>query len=440
MRDSKKPNILFIFGDDWGYGDLGCYGHSELLTPNLDRLAFQGTRYTQFHVTSPVCSPSRCSVITGHYPARHCVHGHFARFDDNKKRDMPNWLDPNVYTVPGLLQRAGYRTAHYGKWHLGGGGGLHGHPDAPKPAEYGYNDTRVWNGNGPTWHGTKLWPFALHMDLDEEFLPHSAELAVNEAMKFIKNDYVKPFFINLWLWTPHTPIRATDEQRRVYSHIPEPKQTYYAAITEADRQIGRLLDMLDETGLTDNTLVIFSSDNGPERYNGNNPELRFCHGSTAGLKGRKRSLYEGGVRVPFIVRWPGKTKAGEVDYESLLSSVDLLPTFCKIAGIDIPADLDPDGVDITDALTGSGFSRPKPLMWEWRFANLSLSSKECPMYAIREGEYVLLKNPDGNRVELYDIYKDYSQLDNIALKHADIVERLTKQLDEWIKSLPAGKK
>ena len=150
----ERPNILFILADDWGYGDLGCYGNPDIRTPRLDGFAEQGTRYTRFYVSSCVCSPSRCSFITGHYPGRWQVHAHFARYDSNERRHMPNWLDIESPSLPRLLRENGYRTAHYGKWHLGGGGGIHGHPDAPFVKDYGYDDTRTWNGNGPTWYET----------------------------------------------------------------------------------------------------------------------------------------------------------------------------------------------------------------------------------------------------------------------------------------------
>lgn len=428
----NQPNILFIFADDWGYGDLGCYGHPDLKTPNLDKLASEGTKFKQFHVTSGVCSPSRCSVITGHYPARHRVHGHFARYDLNESRDMPNWLDPDIYTLPALLQDAGYRTAHYGKWHLGGGGGIHGHPDAPMPEKYGYDDTRVWNGNGPTWHGTEHWPFALHMDVDMDFLPHSSELSVNEAINFISQDSEKPFFVNLWLWAPHTPLVPTEEQRKPYKEYKEPEQTYYSVITDADAQIGRLLDKLDELNLRNDTLVIFSSDNGPE----NIKKEWGTAGSTAGLRGRKRSLYEGGVRTPFIVRWPGETPVGETDDSSLLSGVDILPTFCQIAGAEMPDDLDPDGVDMTSALIGESFERAKPLMWEWLFADPDPESIQCPELAIREGNWELLVNPDIGRKELYNIKNDCQQKNNLAEEYPELVEILYRHIRLWKKELP----
>jgi N-acetylgalactosamine-6-sulfatase len=434
----EKPNIILILADDWGFGDLGCHGHGELQTPNLDRLAKQGTRFMQFRVTSPVCSPSRCSIMTGQYPARHRIHGHFARYDLNEQRNMPHWLDVGVHTLPRLLQSGGYKTAHFGKWHLGGGGGMHGHPDAPEPVLYGYDETRVWNGNGPGWNGTTPWPFPIPNDTDEPFLPHSDLLAVEGAMTFIERQAATnhPFFINLWLRTPHTPLRATAEQRKPYLHIDEPKQTYYAVITEADRQIGRLIEFIEAKGITENTLILFTSDNGPETPNKRAPETQFCQGSTAGLRGRKRSLYDGGVRVPFLVKWPGVVPANRVDYQSLLSSVDLFPTLSRIAGVHIPTELHLDGVDTFDALEGKPFDRQIPLMWEWRFANPAPDSRECPMHAIRWGNYVLLQNPDGNRVELFNTSIDYWQQENIAASNPDMVKRLQVQLQEWSTTLP----
>ena len=196
---AQRPNILFILADDMGFGDLGRQGPPVLRTPHLDRLAEQGTRFTEFHVTGPVCSPSRCSVITGHYPARHEVHCIYSRYDYNRGWRMANWLDPDVHSLPRLMREGGYRTAHYGKWHLGGGGGIYGHPDAPPVNAYGYDDTRTWNGNGPTWYQTQEWPFTLHNDPDAVWAAHSSRLAVDAALGFIRQAPEQPFFINLWL-------------------------------------------------------------------------------------------------------------------------------------------------------------------------------------------------------------------------------------------------
>lgn len=435
----KKPNIVFIFADDLGFGDLGCYGNRDIKTPNIDKLASQGTRFNQFHVASPVCSPSRCAAITGQYPAEHNVHGHFAKYTLNAQREMPNWLDLDSVTVPQLLGKAGYKTAHYGKWHLGGGGGVNGHPDAPVPTAYGFDDSRVWNGNGPTWSGTEHFPFAVCNDDDDEFLYHSDMLAVDEAMTFIeksKEEQESPFYIDVWLRSPHTPLRATQEQRKLYSDLPEPEQTYYSVVTEADKQVGRLLDYLHKNNLENDTLVIFSSDNGPESKNKNNLLSSFCCGSTAGLRGRKRSLYEGGIRVPFIAKWTGKIPENEFDFDSVLSAVDLLPTFCSLAGVKLDKDLCLDGEDISAALFQKTYHRKKPIMWEWLPANRDSDSKECPVHAIRKDDFMLLKNPDNKRIELYNIKKDWSQLSNVAKNYPEVVKELSNQLELWTTRLP----
>ena len=429
-RAAERPNLLFIFADDWGYGDLGCYGHAELKTPNLDRFAGESTRFTQFYVTSGVCSPSRCSVITGHFPARHRVHGHFAAGDVNARRGMPNWLDPSVVSLPRLLGQSGYKTAHFGKWHLGGGGLPHGDLSAPQPRQYGYDETRVWNGNGPTWNGTRLWPATRYMDDDRAWVPASSELAVDATIDFIARHRDEPFFVNLWLKDPHEPLWPTDRQRQPYRDAFEnPKQCYYAVLTDADRHVGRLLDGLDELGLRDNTLVIFSSDNGPENLNDTTRA-----GSTGGLKGRKRSLHEGGVRVPLIVRWPGKTPSGRTDDSSVLSTVDLLPTFCHLAGAKLPADFVPDGENVADAFLAKPFKRTKPLYWEWRFARAN--GDNWPAWAVRTGDWKLLLSEKPRRVELYRIPDDPGEQNNLADRHPAVVQRLVSQLMEWKAGLP----
>ena len=431
-----KPNILFIFADDWGYGDLGCYGNTEVATPCIDKLARQGTLYTQFHVTSGVCSPSRTSVITGHFPARHCVHGHFAGNEPNARRGMPNWLDETlpVY-LPRLVQEAGYATAHFGKWHLGGGGLPHGDLSAPEPKEYGYDETRVWNGNGPTWNGDQLWPTTRYMDDDVLWAQNSSKIAVDATIDFMKrNKDTRPMFVNLWLKDPHTPLWPTEEQRRPYKELEPDKETYYAVLTDSDYHIGRLMDALTEMGLDNNTLVIFSSDNGPAGY----PPAKIA-GSTGGLRGRKGQIFQGGVNVPFIVRWPGHVDAGKTDNQSVMSAVDLLPTFCELAQKELPDGYRPDGESFASIFENIPFNRTKPLFWEWHFArerNNAYRPANWVYLAVRDGDWKLLADEKRERVELYNIAYDRFERHNLAKDKRTKVNELLVLWDEWKSQLP----
>ena len=430
---SKRPNIIFIFADDWGWGDLSCHGHPDIKTPNLDRLASQGTEFYQFTVNGSVCSPSRTAVITGHFPARHRVHQHFAKHEDNLARGMPDWLDPNVVTLPRLLKQVGYKTAHYGKWHLTN----NFIKNPPTPLEYGYDDAKTWN---PTW--VSVWQGRERpADYNKKYHhAYQTKGAVNCAIDFIHEHTEKPFFINLWIHETHTPFSPTPSQRQAYKDYPEPQQTYYSAVTNADRQIGKLLDMLDESGLTENTMVIFSSDNGPERTGpkrnkklGDGLGTYYSVGSTAGLKGRKRSLFEGGIRLPFIVRWPGKTPVGKIDKTSVITGVDLLPSFCNIAGVKLPTDYKPDGEDITAALLGKPIIRDKPIFWEWRGSE---QENNWPRLAIRDGDYKLVMTFDQKRIELYDLAHDREEKYNLAERMPKKVVELKVKLLVWKKTLP----
>lgn len=416
----SRPNIIFVFADDWGWGDLGCYGHQQLRTPNLDRLASQGTLFTQFYVCSGVCSPSRTAVMTGHFPAAHRIHGHLATHELNEKRAMPDWLDEDATTLTDLLRQAGYRAGHFGKWHLGSGEG------APPPGAYGIDEHRVWNGGGPTWPTD-----------DPKWRARSTEKIIDESIAFMEKHRGAPFYINAWLLDTHARLTPTQDQLDRYPRDLGAIQMYYAAATEADHQIGRLLARLDELGLSENTIVVFSSDNGPEDIEIRNASEHGV-GSAGPFRGRKRSLYEGGVRVPFIVRWPGETPAGRVDHDSVISAVDLLPTFCRLAGAKVPRELDLDGEDMSSALHGKNVTRTKPLMWEWRFRIYGHVLNHSPQLSIRDGKWKLLMNPDRSRVELYDIPSDPSEMNNLAKEHPDVVNQLAERVLAWQKTLPPG--
>ncbi len=425
---ADKPNFIFIFADDLGWGDLGCYGNRQIKTPCLDKLAQQGTLFTQFYVNGSVCSPSRTSIMTSHFPARHRVHGHFAAHAKNKDRGMPNWLDPKVRTVTRLLQTSGYITGHFGKWHLGSGEG------APIPGEYGIDEYCTIVSNGPQLEGRD----------DPYFWAKSTTQIVDKTIQFIEKNKDKPFYVNVWTLLTHATLHPTDEQMKPYQkYAPRgvpykgAKQIYYASVSDLDRQIGRLVQKIDELGLGDNTIIAFSSDNGPEDFDIGNA-VHSGIGSTGPFRGRKRSLYEGGIRVPFIVRWPGHTPAGRVDDTTVLAGVDWFVTVCCLADVKLPGDLESDGEDMSQAILGKPKRRTKPLMWEWRYRIFGDMVHKSPMLAIRDGNWKLLMNPDGKRVELYDIPKDPTELDNVAVQHPDVVRRLSAKLLHWQGTLPVS--
>jgi len=425
----RRPNFIFVLADDLGWGDLRCYGHRHIRTPNLDRLARQGTLFTQFYVNSAVCSPSRAAFMTGCFPARLRIHGHLARPQQNAARGMPNWLDAAVPAVTRLLQRAGYATAHFGKWHLGSGQG------APDPGAYGIDVHRTLNSNGP----------GFEQQSDPYFRAKSTALFVDEAIKFIEANRDKPFYINLWTLIPHATLHPTEEQMKPYRRFAPGRnvpykgamQIYYATVANLDQEVGRLMKKLDELGLADNTVVFFSSDNGPEDIHIRNASHSGV-GSPGPFRGRKRSLYEGGVRVPFIVRWPKGVPSGRVDDTSVLAGVDFLPTVCRLAGVELPKGFRPDGEDVSDILRGKPRPRTKPILWEWRFGIFGYAYHRSPMLAIRDGDWKLLMNPDRSRVELYNIPQDRLELNNLAERYPGVVERLSQRVLAWQKTLPKG--
>ncbi|HOD79999.1 MAG: Arylsulfatase [Planctomycetes bacterium ADurb.Bin126] len=417
----SKPNIVFIYADDWGWGDLSCHGHPWLKTPHLDRLASAGIDFRQFNVLNPVCSPSRTAATTGMYPARFCVHQHFAP-GTNVQRGMPDWLDPKAPTLARFLKNAGYRTGHFGKWHLTNSGAV----GAPLPAAYGFDESAVFNGPGPQG--------GLH------------DTAPN-AVRFIRESKGGPFYVNVWLHESHTPHVPTPESMEKWKSLDEQKQVYAAVITDGDNAVGQVLDALKEAGVEDNTIVIFSSDNGPE-WTGKNKhfgaknaapgsrgyDTYYSVGSTGGLRGRKRSLFEGGVRTPFIVRWPGHAPAGAKNDKTVVTAVDLLPTLCAAAGVKLPDDYRGDGENLLDAFDGKEVSRKRPIFWEWRGNNTE--PDWWPRLAVREGDWKLAMTYDAGRVELHQLVDDRAEAKDVAKEHPEVVARLSKMAAEWKASLP----
>ena len=437
---SDRPNFVFILGDDWGWGDLGCFGHPHVQTPHLDRLAAQGTRFTHFYVNASVCSPSRAAFMTGRFPGTLGIHTIIGAPEQNRASGVPDFLDPHLPTLPRLLKQRGYATGHFGKWHLGRDTET-GPGSAPPPTAYGFDESRAMNGAGPNWFG-----------IDEgnapesvaTIRPRSTELIVDETIRFVEAHRDSPFYVQAWLLDPHAILNPTEEQLAPYErfspqHVTHKGATaiYYATITEADRQLGRLFDRLDQLGLAENTVIVFTGDNGPEDLLVRNAS-HSAAGSPGPFRGRKRSLYDGGIRMPLIVRWPGHVAAGRVDDDSLVSGVDLLPTACRMAGVSPPEDAPFDGEDISPALTGEPYRRRRPLFWQWRFPIIGHVIDRSPMLAVREGQWKLLLNPDRSRVELYDVSHDPTELTDRAAQQPEVVERLAAQALTWSQHLPAG--
>ncbi|MEY4004468.1 MAG: Arylsulfatase [Verrucomicrobiota bacterium] len=423
----RRPNVIFILADDLGWGDLSCYGNTVLRTPNLDRLAAEGSLFTSFYTAGPVCSPSRAGFFTGRYPARHRIHGHYATREMNEARGMSSWLDPRAPNVAEAFRAAGYATAHIGKWHLGN--------DAGGPAIADYDFDFVGSGEGGGAGVRKEDPY---------YRARSTSLFVDEALRFIGARGDRPFYLQLWTLVPHATLNPTPEQLAPFARLSNAdiphrsaRTIYYASVADLDRQVGRLMDRLAELGLSEDTIIVFSSDNGPE-------EIFILNAGHSGVgapgpfRGRKRSLYEGGVRVPFLVRWPGKVPAGRVDDATIIGGIDFMPSLCAMAGVRMPEAYAPDGEDLSRALLGGAFARARPLMWEWRFGITGHVINRSPQLAIRDGEWKLLLNPDRSRVELYAITRDPSETDNLAAQHPDVVERLSRRVLDWQRELPAG--
>ena len=446
LAAADKPNVIFILTDDQGWNDAHFAGHPYVKTPNLDRFASQGTWFRQFYVAATVCSPSRTAFMTSHYPARHLVHGHFADHGSNAARTMPDWLDANVTTLPDLLKTAGYATAHFGKWHLGSGEG------APAPTEYGFDVAKTVNSNGPQLGDEAKEPY---------FRAKSTELIVDETIKFIKEHKDQPFYTNVWTLVPHAPLKPTPEQLKVYEDL-APKaddpafgpwmqkylgkakdlksqmQVFCASLTDLDTQLGRLFAALDEMKLADTTIIFISSDNGAEDYRIGNASNAGV-GNTGPLRARKRSMYEGGIRTFGLLRWPGHVVAGRRDEISVTGGVDFLPTICKLAGVDVPANVQPDGEDVSDIWFGGTRARSRPLHWEWLF-NVQGAAEGYvpPMLAIRDGDWKLFVNHDGSKAQLYNIPKDIGEEHDVASENADIVKILADKAIAWQQTLPAS--
>jgi arylsulfatase A-like enzyme len=425
----QPPNVVFIFTDDQGWGDVAAFGHPHVQTPHLDALARGGMRLTQFYVMSPVCSPSRAALITGRFAAETGVHYAIGGEAGTRYNSVP-WLDPELPTVYDAFGAAGYVTGHYGKWHVGHRGPA---GEAPPPAEYGIQVSGTTHSTGPGMvrHGERMTN------------GNKSELIANRAEEFIAAHSERPFYLNLWFHDPHAVLEPSVEQMEPYlehsavwgnrtqvMEMPSSLTVYYAILSNIDRAVGRVVAALEQAGVRDNTIIVFSSDNGPSPLWSRNTGHAGA-GLAGPFRGTKASLYEGGIRVPFIIQWPGRVPANQVDDTSVVAAVDMFPTLAALAGVPLPVGAQLSGLDRSAVMRGNPQPRTAPLFWEYRFGNWGRDIDKSPRLAIRDGDWKLLMNPDGSRKELYNLARDHSETENAARYEPEVLSQLEGQLMRW---------
>lgn len=424
----SRPNLLVILSDDMGYGDIGCYGGRFAPTPNLDRLAREGIRFSQYYSVSPICSPSRTGMTTGNFPARWNITSYLQTRAGNRACEQADFLEPAAPSLARTLKSAGYATGHFGKWHMGGGRDV---TNAPPFAAYGFDEhAGTWESPQPHPDITSTnWIWSPN---DKVKRWDRTAFFVDKTLDFLRRHQGQPCFVNLWPDDVHTPWVPSQERLGLYPSGPAEERKFRAVLDEYDRQMGRLFAGLKELGLEERTLVIFTSDNGPL------PSFRGSR--SGGLRGSKLSLYEGGIRMPFVVRWPGHVPAGRVDEQSVLAATDLFPSLCAIAGVELPKGIAFDGEDLSAVLLGHPGVRTRPLFFEYGRNTNAFSyprgADRSPNVALREGDWKLLVNADGSDSQLYNLKTDPKETDNVADKNPELVARLKAKALAWRNSLP----
>ncbi|MEO6245882.1 MAG: sulfatase-like hydrolase/transferase, partial [Opitutaceae bacterium] len=370
----------------------------------------------------PICSPSRAGLITGMFPARWRITSFLQTRAGNRACGQADFLDAAAPSLPRQLKQAGYATAHFGKWHLGGGRDV---TDAPKFAAYGYDE------HAGTWESPEPHPDItatnwIWSPQDKVKRWDRTAFFVEKTLDFLSRHRATPCFVNLWFDDVHTPWVPDDHSAK--GDTPE---NFRPVLVEMDKQIGRLMDGLKKLGLDDNTLVIFSSDNGALPT--------FQGARSGGFRGSKISLYEGGIRMPFIARWPGRVPAGRIDRATVGSAVDVLPTLCAIAGAALPA-AKLDGENISAALRGEAIVRRSPLFFEYGRNETAFKyapgRDRSPNVAVRDGPWKLLVNADGTSPELYNLTADPAEKTNVTASQPAVAARLTAAALAWRKSVP----
>ncbi len=422
----ERPNVILIYTDDQGTLDLNIYGAKDLVTPNMDKLAMSGTRFSQFYSAAPICSPSRASLLTGRYPQRAGLVG-------NAPGSLGDGGMPGEqFTMAEMFKAAGYKTAHIGKWHLG-----YSKETMPNAQGFDYsfgfmggcvdNFSHFFYWGGPNRHD--LW-----RNGKEIYEPgkNFSDLLVSEAGNFLKANKNNPFFLYFAINAPHYPLQPDVKWLEYYKNLPMPRSMYAAYISTMDEKIGALLKMVDQLNLTKNTIIIFQSDQGHSRedraFNGG--------GFTGPYRGSKFSLFEGGIRVPAFISWPGRIPANVVR-DQFAANIDWFPTLAEYCHLRLP-ERKIDGISLVNIINANkGTSVHPDFFWQ------SQGSKENPQWAVRSGDWKLLHNPieakkselDENQLMLINLKKDTSEAFNLATRYPEIVKLLHNKYNIWIQTV-----
>ena len=425
----EKPNVILIYIDDMGYSDISAFGGNYTPTPNIDRIGQEGIQFNQYYTACPISSPSRVGVTTGMYPTKWGITTFLNDRRANCSNKSNDYLRPEAPTLARSMKAAGYATGHFGKWHMGGGRDV---KDMPQIPEYGFDEySSTWESPDPDPLLTASnWIWS---DQDSVKRWERTEYFVDKTLDFLKRHKGQPCYVDLWPDDMHTPYVPSQEayEKSGKGGFWEKEVNFTPVLAELDRQIGRLLDGLEELGIADNTIIIFTSDNGPDPS--------YKNGRTAGLRGQKGTLYEGGIRLPFMVRWPAKIKAGQVNNETVLCSIDLFPTICALAGVEPrTGEYELDGLDFSKTFLGKQDTKRKsPMFWEFgqHFVGKPLPGNayqtRSPNICMRDGDWKLLVNYDGTMTELYNLADDKYETTNVAEKYPEITGKMKKQAIEW---------
>ncbi len=427
----KKPNIVYIMADDLGYAELGCYGQKKIKTPNIDKLAAEGMKFTQHYSGNPVCAPSRCALMTGLHTGHTQVRG------NKQMGGTEGWvlgstiggqwpLEAGTVTVAGILKDAGYTTGAFGKWGLG----IVGTTGDPNKQGFDHFYGYICQRQAHTFYPNHLWRDGeiewIEANKDGKEQVYSHDLIAKEALKFIRTNKDNPFFLYVPFTIPHMALQVPEDSlaeyrdkwpdppykgNKGYFAHPDPRACYAAMVTRMDKDVGRIMSLLKDLALDDNTLVIFTSDNGPT-FNGGSDSAFFE--SAKPLRGLKASVYEGGIRVPYIARWPGRIKAAGTS-NHISAFWDFLPTCCELIGKDPPGDI--DGISMLPTLLGRDQEQKKHEYMYWELRG---------QQAIRMGKWKALRLKPGRKIELYDLDSDIAESKDLADEYPEVVAKMAE--------------